>query len=71
MLILLTCFQQVTKFNMAGFSGEQSSIAQKTWEISNNVETISTVDEIYRYDRKEQQDILAAKPWEKEYVYIS
>lgn len=51
---------------MAGFSGEQSSTAQKTWEMVNNVETISTIDEIYRYDRKEQQDILAAKPWEKE-----
>lgn len=53
---------------MAGFSGDQNSIAQKTWEMANNVETISTIDEIYRYDRKEQQDILAAKPWEKELV---
>lgn len=51
---------------MASTSSDQSTIAQKTWEMSNNVETISTVDEIYRYDRKEQQDILAAKPWEKE-----
>lgn len=49
-------------------TSEQSTIAQKTWELTNNVETISTVDEIYRYDRKEQQDILAAKPWEKEYI---
>ena len=53
---------------MAGFSGEQSSIAQKTWEMANNIEIVSNVDEIYRYDKKEQQDILAAKPWEKEYV---
>lgn len=44
----------------------QTTIAQKTWEMANNVETISTVDEMYRYDRKQQQDILAAKPWEKE-----
>lgn len=57
------------EFKMAGYlSDSQSNIAQKTWEMANNVETISTVDEIYRYDRKEQQDILAAKPWEKEYV---
>jgi COP9 signalosome complex subunit 5 len=34
--------------------------------MANNIETISSVDEIYRYDRKQQQDILAAKPWEKE-----
>lgn len=42
--------------------------AMKTWELSNNIETISTVDEIYRYDKKQQQDILTAKPWDKEYV---
>jgi COP9 signalosome complex subunit 5 len=44
----------------------QTTIAQKTWEMANNIETISSVDEMYRYDRKQQQDILAAKPWEKE-----
>ncbi|XP_014246442.1 COP9 signalosome complex subunit 5 isoform X2 [Cimex lectularius] len=52
---------------MASSSNEnQYSMAQKTWEMSNNIETISTVDEIYRYDRKQQQDILNAKPWEKD-----
>ena len=44
----------------------QSSTALKTWLMANNVETISPVDEIYRYDLKQQQDMLAAKPWEKE-----
>ena len=39
--------------------------AHKTWVLQNNVETISSVDEIYRYDKKQQQDILTAKPWEK------
>lgn len=52
--------------SMASTSSDQNTIAQKTWEMANNVETISTIDEIYRYDRKEQQDILTAKPWEKE-----
>nr|CAD7258476.1 unnamed protein product [Timema shepardi] len=53
--------------NMASSSSEgQSSIAQKTWEMANNIDTISSLDEIYRYDRKQQQDILAAKPWEKD-----
>lgn len=42
--------------------------AQKTWEMVNNVEIITGVDEIYKYDKKQQQDILTAKPWEKEYV---
>lgn len=44
----------------------QQQIAQKTWEIANNIEVVSSVDEIYRYDKKQQQDILAAKPWDKE-----
>ncbi|KAF5278433.1 hypothetical protein FQA39_LY05922 [Lamprigera yunnana] len=47
-------------------SDSQKTIAQKTWEMSNKVESISAVDEIYRYDKKQQQDILAAKPWEKD-----
>lgn len=51
---------------MASTSSDQTTIAQKSWEINNSIETISTVDEIYAYDKKEQQDILAAKPWEKE-----
>lgn len=50
------------------FSNEsQASIAQKTWEMSNNIESISSVDELYyRYDKRQQQDILTAKPWEKD-----
>ncbi|KAK3581841.1 hypothetical protein CHS0354_025295 [Potamilus streckersoni] len=44
--------------------------ALKTWEMSNSVETISTADEIYRYDKKQQQDILTAKPWEKDPHYF-
>ncbi|CAH0381821.1 unnamed protein product [Bemisia tabaci] len=52
---------------MASNSEEsQQSIAQKTWELSNNIKTVSSVDEIYRYDRKQQQDILSAKPWDKD-----
>ena len=43
-----------------------SQMAQKTWEMSNNVENVAAVDDIYRYDKKQQQDILIAKPWEKE-----
>ncbi|XP_066997921.1 COP9 signalosome complex subunit 5 isoform X2 [Anabrus simplex] len=47
-------------------SSSQRAIAQKTWELANNMEHIKIVDEIYRYDKKQQQDILAAKPWEKD-----
>ena len=47
----------------------QAQIAQRNWEVSNQMETITSVDEIYQYDRRQQQDILQAKPWEKELVY--
>ncbi|KAK6188258.1 COP9 signalosome complex subunit 5 [Patella vulgata] len=36
--------------------------AQKSWELANNVE----IDDIYRYDKRQHQDILTAKPWEKD-----
>jgi len=44
----------------------QAQIAQRNWEISNQMETVNAVDEIYQYDRRQQQDILQAKPWEKD-----
>jgi len=50
---------------MAGPSS-QVKIAQKTWEMSNNVMEISSEDEIYKYDRQHQQSLLTAKPWEKD-----
>lgn len=50
----------------SGSSDSQSAIALKTWEMANKIETINTIDEIYRYDKQQQQDILTAKPWEKE-----
>ena len=46
-----------------------SSIPQKTWEMANNMEIVNSVDNIYRYDKVQQQDILTAKPWDKEYDY--
>lgn len=44
----------------------QSSAALNNWLMANSVENVSPVDDIYRYDRKQQQDMLAAKPWDKE-----
>lgn len=43
-----------------------SSMALKTFEFSNNIETIHNVDEMFKYDRQQQQEILQAKPWQKE-----
>ncbi|XP_022917994.1 COP9 signalosome complex subunit 5 [Onthophagus taurus] len=50
----------------SGSSDSQSNVAQKTWEMANKIETINTIDEIYRYNKQQQQDILTAKPWEKD-----
>lgn len=44
----------------------QTKIAQKNWELTNNIQTISSLDDIYQYDPKQQQDILDAKPWDKD-----
>jgi len=41
-------------------------MALKTWELTNDINTIPAVDEIYSYNKKQQQDILTAKPWEKD-----
>jgi COP9 signalosome complex subunit 5 len=43
-----------------------AKMAQKTWEMSNSMEAVGSVDEIYHYNKQQQQDILTAKPWEKE-----
>jgi len=44
-------------------SSSQNKIAQKTWEMANN---ITEAEEIYKYDRNVQQNMLTAKPWEKD-----
>ena len=47
-------------------SDNQRTVAQKTWELSNNILEISPGEEIYKYDKQQQQQMLAAKPWEKD-----
>ena len=48
--------------NMAS-SSSQAKIAQKTWEMANN---ITEAEEIYRFDRQAQRNMIDAKPWEKD-----
>merc|ERR1712212_582849 len=67
------CTATQKEVNMASSStGEgtsnmsQSQVTQRMWEMANNMEYYNAADEIYQYDRKQQQDILQAKPWEKD-----
>ena len=55
---------------MASTSDNQRSIAQKTWELSNNILEISAGEEIYKYDKQQQQQMLAVKPWEKDHHFF-
>lgn len=50
---------------MAGKSADMD-VALKSWELENNIETIPACDEIFRYDAQQQQQILAARPWDKD-----
>jgi COP9 signalosome complex subunit 5 len=52
----------------AGEMSRQAKIAKRTWEVANQIVSLppSKADDIYYYDRAEQVQILAAKPWEKE-----
>lgn len=43
-----------------------SAAARASFELANNVRSVSSVDAIFRYDQAKQQEVLAAKPWDKE-----
>jgi len=43
-----------------------SESAQKRFEMENDIKKIDANDEIYSYDKDDQQQQLSAKPWAKE-----
>lgn len=47
-----------------------SEMALKTWELENNIKTLPSCDEIFRYDADQQKQVLDAKPWEKDPHYF-
>lgn len=42
--------------------------ARVSFEESNDIRSVQSVDSIFRYNHAQQQELLASKPWEKEYV---
>lgn len=48
---------------MADSSKEE---ARKEFEAVNNVQSVVSVDSIFKYNPEEQQELLAKKPWQKE-----
>lgn len=44
--------------------------AQKKWELENNIQTLPSCDDIFRYDAEQQRQIIDAKPWEKDPHYF-
>ena len=47
-----------------------SDMAKKTWELENEIETIPSSDEIFKYDAQQQQAIQSSRPWEKDPHYF-
>ncbi|KAK2722834.1 COP9 signalosome complex subunit 5-like [Artemia franciscana] len=43
----------------------QAAVALRNWELENNVENLE-IDEIYKFEKQTQQDMLSAKPWDKD-----
>ncbi|KAM0752130.1 COP9 signalosome complex subunit 5 [Meredithblackwellia eburnea MCA 4105] len=52
---------------MASASTSDTKVAQATFELNNNVEQ---VDEVFRYDKAAQQEILKAAPWKTDPHYF-
>jgi COP9 signalosome complex subunit 5 len=46
-----------------------AQVAQRRWMLENNVAD-TTMDNIFKYDREEQQMIRNVKPWEKDPHYF-
>ena len=51
-------------------NASQSHIAQRTWEVSNFIQDINSMDELYKFDEAAHRNVLSEKPWEKDPHYF-
>ena len=49
-----------------GMATGDSAVAKATFELANSIRSVPSVDAVFRYDREKQQELLFARPWEKE-----
>lgn len=47
-------------------ASSSSEAARREFEAVNSIQTVPSVDSIYKFSYEEQQEILSKKPWEKE-----
>ena len=43
-----------------------SAVAKASFELANNIKSVASVDAVFRYDQGKQQELLVARPWDKE-----
>ena len=43
-----------------------SAVAKATFELSNSIKSVPSVDAVFRYDHEKQQELLLQRPWTKE-----
>jgi COP9 signalosome complex subunit 5 len=49
---------------------KQTEIAQKTWELANNIQEVPSLNELYKFDEEAHRKLLNDKPWEKSVDYF-
>jgi COP9 signalosome complex subunit 5 len=48
----------------------EMEVAQKTWELANQIQEVNSIEEIYKYDEEGHRNLLNEKPWEKSVDYF-
>ena len=47
-------------------TGDSAAVAKATFELANDITSVSSLDAVFHYDHGKQQELLSARPWIKE-----